>query len=110
MQSIQKGKWAIYTSAAIIPAMFATGSATGQIYKHYNTANVDIYSGLAYLRQTLLVAFMTGLVMLCIGFYLTLRSLGSVDREKGIIALKIIVFQLCIFVMLAIIRTLFPTI
>lgn len=109
MKRFSLGNTAIYISASIIPCMFFVGSAVGQIYKHYNTANVDIHHGLAYLREILLFSFTAGLITMIVGFYLSLRSLGSAERDKGVIALKLIVIQIVLFVILGIIRTIYPT-
>lgn len=109
MKRFSLGNMAIYISASIIPCMFFVGSAVGQVYKHYNTANVDINNGLAYLREILLSAFSVGLITMIIGFYLSLRSLGSAERDKGVIALKLIVIQIVLFFILGIIRMLYPT-
>ena len=109
MKQFRTGNIAIYVSASIIPIMFFVGSAVGQVYKHYNTANVDIHHRLAYLREILVSAFIAGLITMIIGFYFSLRALGSNERDKGVIALQIIVFQIAIFVILGIIRAVFPT-
>lgn len=108
MKNSNIGKSAVILSGSMLPAAYLTGMVVGQIYKHYNSAGVDINSGLAYLRQILISSFTVWGVVAAGAVIATVMAWKQGDRENARLAVTLLLIQLLVFVILFAVRAVFP--
>lgn len=109
MKNNNTGKSAVILAGSVLPAAYLTGMVVGQVYKHYNTAGVDINSGLAYLRQILISSFAVWGIVAASALVATILAYRQGDRENVRLAAILLFIQLGIFLVLFTVRAVFPT-
>lgn len=109
MQRDKNAVRAVLLSASIMPVMFTVGQVVGQIYKHYNPNNVDINSGLAYLRHIMVSALLAGLLTLLFAVYFAAKGMLGKDQYLAKLSLRIAGLQFLPFVVVVVAQLIFPT-
>ncbi len=109
MKKNNTGKSAVILAGSVLPAAYLTGMVVGQVYKYYNTANVDINSGLAYLRQILISSFAVWGIVAVSALVATVIAHRQGDRDNARLATILLLIQLGVFLILFTVRAAFPT-
>ena len=93
---------AIICASLFLPASMLASALTGLYFKSANPSNVDITTGLAYLRQQLVAALVVGLVVIGLSIFFSYRTSKYEGPKTAKLPLLVLSFGLVLTICLAI--------